>query len=190
VPTPASTPAGGIAISAAKETPMPCYAALPRWLARAAALGLMAALLFAVPPALADAPATALAAPPAGYGRIWIYRYYEPYESLATPYVRFNGRIVAVSQPGGSFYRDVPAGTYHVTVDSQGRDTDQFTTVAVVPGQTVYVQVQVSRYWDCGGGGGNRAGGGGWCRPTFYPRLQLPQVAEAAIAHMPFYGGG
>jgi hypothetical protein len=169
---------------------MPFHALLERWRAPAAALAIVAACLVGLPPSPAGAATAALAAPPPGYGRIWIYRYYEPYQSLATPYVRLNGRIVAVSQTSGSFYRDVPAGTYHITVDSLGRDVDQFATVAVVPGQTVYVQIQVSRYWDCGGGGGNRGGGSGWCRPTFYTRLQLPQVAEAAIAHMPFYGGG
>ncbi|MGH7110863.1 MAG: hypothetical protein ACREFK_10595 [Stellaceae bacterium] len=125
------------------------------------------------------------AAPSPGYGRIWIYRYNEPYVSLATPYVRFNGRIVGVSTPGGVFYRDVPPGTYHVTVDSEGRDVNQFTTVAVVPGQQVYIQVQVSKYWDCGGGGGDR-GAAGWCRDTFYTRLQLPQVGTAAIGMLAY----
>lgn len=131
-----------------------------------------------------SAPSTSVAetaGPPPGYGRIWIYRYYEPYVSLATPYVRFSGRVIGVSEPGSAFYRDVPPGTYHVTVDSEGRDVNQFTTVAVVPGQQVYIQVQVSKYWDCGGGGGSR-GSAGWCRDTFYTRLQLPQVGAAAVA--------
>lgn len=172
------------------EKPIPIPVFLSRCLARAAALALVVACIVATAASPVGAATATASGPPPGYARIWIYRYYEPYESLATPYVRFNGRIVAVSQASGSFYRDVPAGTYLVTVDSLGRDVDQFTTVAVAAGQQVYVQIQVSRYWDCGGGGGNRGGGGGWCRPTFYTRLQLPQVAEAAIAHMPFYGGG
>ncbi|HJU15395.1 MAG TPA: hypothetical protein VJ770_02900 [Stellaceae bacterium] len=128
------------------------------------------------------------AGPPAGYARIWIYRYDEPYVSLATPYVRFNGRIAGVSQPGGVFYRDVPPGEYHVTVDSEGQDVYQFVTVAVVPGQQVYIQVQVSSSWYCGGGGGDR-GGGAWCRPTFYTRLQLPQIGAAAVAMLLSRGG-
>jgi hypothetical protein len=128
------------------------------------------------PPSFAET-----AGPPPGYGRIWIYRYYEPYVSLATPYVRLNGQIVGVSQPGAAFYRDVPPGVYHVTVDSEGRDVDQFVTVAVAPGQQVYVQVQVSKYWDCGGG----SRGAGWCRDTFYTRLQLPRVGAAAVASLP-----
>jgi hypothetical protein len=154
---------------------------------RAAAMSVLAVLFvwaFLSPAGAATAPG----GPPPGYARIWLYRYYEPYESLATPYVRFNGAIVGISQPGGSFYRDVAPGEYEITVDSLGRDVDQFARVGVAAGQQIYIQVQVSRYWDCGGGG-ERGGGGGWCRPTFYTRLQLPQVAEAAIAHMPFYGG-
>ena len=129
------------------------------------------------------------AGPPPGYARIWIYRYDEPYVSLATPYIRFNDRIVGVSTPGGVLYRDVPPGTYYVTADSEGRDVNQFTTVAVVPGQQVYIQVQVSKDWDCGGGGGGRGGGSAWCRPTFYTRLQLPQVGAAAIGMLAYNGG-
>jgi hypothetical protein len=121
------------------------------------------------------------AGPSPGYARIWIYRYDEPYVSLATPYIRFNGAIVGVSQPGGVFYRDVPPGEYYITVDSEGRDVDQFANVAVVAGQQIYIQVQVSKYWDCGGGGSD-LGGNGWCRDTFYTRLQLPQTGAAAVA--------
>jgi hypothetical protein len=124
--------------------------------------------------------ATAVGPPPPGYGRIWIYRSYEPYISLATPYVLFNGRIVGVSEPGAAFYRDVLPGDYHITVQSEGRDVNQFVTVGVAPGQQVYVKVEVSKFWDCGGGPG-----AGWCHPTFYTRLQLPQVGATAVASLP-----
>ncbi|HZU90212.1 MAG TPA: hypothetical protein VE993_13230 [Stellaceae bacterium] len=126
------------------------------------------------------------AGPPPGYARIWIYRYYEPYVSLATPYVRFNGRIVGVSEPGGAFYRDVPPGEYAVTVDSEGRDVNQFARVAVVPGQTLYVQVEVSKYWDCGGS----PRGSTWCRDTFYTRVQPPWVGAPAVASLETYSRG
>jgi len=168
---------------------MPIPALLSRCLrARGIAVPGMLALLMlcaAAPPAAAT---LAPGGPPPGYGRIWLYRYYEPYESLARPYVRFNGQIVGVSEPGGAFYRDVAPGEYYVTIDSLGRDVNQFARVAVVAGQQIYIQVQVSRYWDCGGDGGER-GGGGWCRPTFYTRLQLPQIAAGAVAHLPLYNG-
>jgi hypothetical protein len=165
---------------------MPIRALLARSLYRPAALVILAAFLIGAPLSPAGAVA-APGSPPPGYARIWLYRYYEPYVSLATPYVRFNDQIVGISKPGAAFYRDVAPGEYRVTVDSEGRDVNQFATVDVVAGQQVYLQVQASRYWDCGGGGGNH--GGGWCRTTFYTRLQLPQVAAEAIAHVPLYDG-
>ncbi|HJU14939.1 MAG TPA: hypothetical protein VJ770_00590 [Stellaceae bacterium] len=118
-------------------------------------------------------------APPPGYARIWIYRYYEPYRSLATPYVRFNGRIVGVSRQGTAFYRDVPPGDYEVTVDSEGRDVHQFARIAVAPGQQVYIETEVSKYWDCGAGARSD-----WCRDTFYTLLQLPRIGAAAVARL------
>jgi uncharacterized protein DUF2846 len=174
-------------MNAPKENPMSIRTMFARRLSRAAVMGLLAALL--VGGLLSSAGAAVVpGGPPPGYARIWVYRYYEPYESLATPSVRFNGAIIGISEPGGSFYRDVAPGEYDVTVDSLGRDVNQFARVDVAAGQQIYIQVQVSRYWDCGGGGGDR-GGGDWCRPTFYTRLQLPDVAASAIAHMPSYGG-
>lgn len=158
---------------------------LARCLGRTAATGMLAAVTVCALLQSAGA-ATAQGGPPPGYARIWLYREYEPYESLATPYIRFNDQIVAISEPGGAFYRDVAPGEYYVTVDSEGRDVNQFAHVAAVAGQQIYLQVQVSRYWDCGGGGRD---GGSWCRPTFYTRLQLPEVAAAAIAHSALYGG-
>jgi hypothetical protein len=165
---------------------MPIDARFIRRLCRAAMPAVLAVLFWA-PGSPAGAGALP-GGPPPGYGRIWLYRDYEPYVSLDRPYVRFNGQIVGISEPEGAFYRDVAPGQYHVTVDSDGRDVNQFATVGVAAGQQIYIQVQASRYWDCGGGGGNR-GGGGWCRSTFYTRLQLPQVAEQAIAHSSLYDG-
>jgi hypothetical protein len=121
-----------------------------------------------------------------GMARIWLFREYEPYESLATPYVRLNGAVAGVSQPGGVFYRDVPAGTYTVTVDSEGTDVNQFATVSLTPGQQAFIKVLVSDNWDSGGG--DRTGG--WSRPTFYTWQIRPQAAEAEIARLPFYNGG
>jgi hypothetical protein len=158
-----------------------------------AALAVAVAVAGFVPRAHAVGEATpaasSTAAVPAGEARIWIYREYQPYQSLATPYVRFNGAVIGVSQPGLVFYRDVPAGTYAVTVDSIGTDVNQFTTVAVAPGQQAFVKVLADESWDSGGGGGDRGGGGGWARPTFYTWQMQPQAAEAEISRMPMYNG-
>lgn len=157
-------------------------------LPRAAAIALAAVLLgFAAPSA---ANAAALPAIPPGMARIWIYRDLDPNVSLARPYVRLNGQVAGVSEPGGAFYRDVAPGEYIVTVDSIGQDVGQWASVAVVPGQQVYLKVENAPNWDCGGGGGGKGGGGGgWCRDTFYTRLQLPRVGAAAVARLPYTGG-
>lgn len=162
----------------------PTITRLARQLYHAVALALLLVAVGAVapPPSLAATEAAALAP---GMARIWVYREYEPYVTLDRPYVRFNGKVVAISEPGGAFYRDVPAGTYRITVDSQGRDVYQFATVSVAPGQQIYIKVEALRDWDSGGGGS----GGYWFHPTFYTRLQLPQVALAEIARVGFYGG-
>ena len=123
--------------------------------------------------------------PPQGYARIWVYREDEPYVSLDRPYVRFNGAIVAISELGGAFYRDVAPGGYYVTVDSVGSDENQFVQVGAAAGQQIYIEVQVLQYWACEGYGMHSH----WCAPTFYTRLQSPQVGAAAIARSKFYGG-
>lgn len=158
-------------------------ACFPRVLRSAAGVAL-AVLVFGC-----AAPATQAAAIPpipAGMARIWIYRDYDP-TALARPYVRLNGAVAGISEPVGAFYRDVAPGVYSVTVDSIGQDVNQWASVALVPGQEVYLRVDDLPFWDCGGGG---RGGGGWCRDTFYTRLQLPQVGAAEVARLPYTGGG
>ena len=169
---------------------MPIFVSFARRRLRAALTAIPAVFVclytFLLPAGAAAVPP----GPPPGYARIWLYRDYEPYVSLATPYVRFNGAIVGVSEPGRAVYRDVPPGGYYVTVDSEGSDVNQFVSVAAAAGQQIYIKVEALRYWDCGGGGNEQGGGGGWCRPTFYTRLQLPDAAAAEVARGLFRGGG
>lgn len=138
--------------------------------------------------AATNAPGLAPISP--GTARLWIYREYEPYQTLARPYVRLNGAITGISEPGGVFYRDLAPGTYAVTVDSEGTDVQQFVSVPVAAGQQAYVKVLASANWDSGGGGGDRGGGGGWARDTFYTWQIQPDVAAGEIARMPLYAGG
>ena len=72
---------------------------------------------------------------PPGSARIWFYRVYDPTESKGRPYIYMNGAIVGISEQGYAFYRDVPAGLYHVSVESYGRDLFQFRDIALVSGQ-------------------------------------------------------
>jgi hypothetical protein len=102
--------------------------------------------------------------------------------------VRLNGAIVAISEPGGAFYRDVAPGNYLVTVDSDGTDVYQFVTAGVGAGQQAFVKVLNDPNWDSGGGGDR--GGGGWQRDTFYTWQIAPQAAAAEISRLPLYSGG
>ena len=156
---------------------------LARPLMRAGLPVLLAAIVSgaAQPP---PSSATAISAARPGTARIWIYREYDPYQSLGRPFVRINGAITAISEPGGAFYRDVPPGHYDVTVDSVGSDVNQFAHVDLAPGEQVFLKVQSDQFWMSGGGINN------WYRDTFYVRPQLPQIGAAEIARTPFYGGG
>jgi hypothetical protein len=154
-----------------------------------------AALLLLAMAACAQPPMTAsVAIPPipAGEARVWFYRPIDVYDSLNTPYIRMNDAIVAVSEPGGASYRDVPAGPYHITVDSYGKDFNQDQDVSLVAGQELYVKIVSLREWAAGGagGGGDMGGGGGsYNKDTFYVWLMPPEVARADVARSAFYGG-
>ena len=87
---------------------------------------------------------------PADRARFFFYRDYEPYESLGRPYVTLNGEVAGISEPGGVFYRDVPAGTYLVAVRSYTFYPDKDKTVAAAAGQTVYVKVGSLRSYNSG----------------------------------------
>jgi hypothetical protein len=128
---------------------------------------------------------------PAGDARVWFYRELDAYDTLATPYIRMNDAIVAVSQPGGASYRDVRAGSYHVTVDSYGKDFNQDKNVRLAAGQELYVKIVSLRSWvPVGGGGGDSGGssGGDWGRDTFYVWLIPAKAARGEVARSAFYG--
>ena len=119
--------------------------------------------------------------PTAGLGRIWIYRDYEPSETLARPYVQINGRTIAVSEPGGSFFRNLPPGRYAVTVDSFGYDVNQFTNVKLAAGETVFVKIESASLWESDLN---------YARDTFYTRVRPADAAPAELAKTRFLGGG
>jgi hypothetical protein len=155
--------------------------AVRAWRLRSTAIGLVlaAAGCAQLPPT----NAVAIPLVPAGAGRLWFYRDYEPHESLARPYIRLNEQIVGISEPGGAFYRDVAPARYSVTVDSAGRDVNQFAAIDLAAGQEAYAKILSLWSWldeDCQAWGG--------CN-TFYVRLMPAETARAAIADSPFYGG-
>jgi hypothetical protein len=155
---------------------------LTRWLWRAAIAAALAVLwgCAELPP---PTGAAALPGIPPGEARIWIYRDYEPYQTLARPYVRLNDRVVGISEPGGAFYRNVSPGVYRTTVDTYGYDVNQFADVPLAAGQTAYVKIESLKFW----WGRNRSSSG---YDTFYTRLIPPELAQGEVARSPFYGGG
>jgi hypothetical protein len=153
-----------------------------------------ALLLLLAMAACAQPPVTAsvsIPSIPAGVARVWFYRPVDAYDSLSTPYIRMNDAIVGVSLPNGASYRDVPAGQYHISVDSYLNSPQQDQNVTLAPGQEVYVKVIPQRSWIQGGGnGGSGEGAGGeYTKDTFYVWLIPPEVARADVAHSAFYGG-
>jgi hypothetical protein len=149
-------------------------------------------VLFAAASSAQIPPAASYRVSPApGQARIWFYRDLTIYSSLAVPYIRLNGAVVGVSQPGGSFYRDVLPGQYHISADSYLDDPEQARDVVLAPGQEIYAKILPSDHWIEGGGGGGRGGGGsGYHRETLYVWLYPAEVARPIIAHSAFYGGG
>jgi hypothetical protein len=129
-------------------------------------------------------PTSAVTIPPItpGMARVWFYREDLPNVAQQRPYVRMNAAVVGISEDGGAFYRDVAPGEYYVTVDSYGVDVNQFPYLALVPGQTVYLQVLGSTYWASGGATP-------WLRPTFYVWVMPNDVGGPAVAALPFYPG-
>jgi hypothetical protein len=119
-----------------------------------------------------------------GAARIWVYREYEPFEGVARLDVRINDWVIGVSEPGDSFFRDVPPGAYNVTVDPVGCDLNQIATVALTAGQTVFVKVESVRQSKLRQSEVNYSG------YTFCTRLIPPGTAALELVRSRFVGGG
>jgi hypothetical protein len=89
-----------------------------------------------------DAPSAGrCAAPPAGQARIWFYRDWEPSESLNLSNIDVNGVYIGSVENGSTFYRDVPAGQYHLAPQSYGHDFNQDKDIELGADQQVYVKI-------------------------------------------------
>jgi uncharacterized protein DUF2846 len=125
------------------------------------------------PPAAPQIPGAA-SSPVAGQGRIWFYRDWLPSESLNLANIDVNGSYLGSVANGGAFYRDLPAGHYHIAPVSYNRDFNQDKDVDLTAGQELYVKILSSQSWD----GGCRD----CVRDTFYAWLIPPQIAQGEIA--------
>jgi hypothetical protein len=111
---------------------------------------------------------------PPQQGRIWFYREVDTADTnTTTPYVRLNGAIAGVPDPGGAFYRDAPPGTYRITVDSEGNSPSPSQEVVVVAGQQIYARIGL---------------GGSWNGQGFTITMEPGSVGRAAVEHSKFYG--
>jgi len=79
--------------------------------------------------------------PPPTQARIWFYRQFSPAEPMNSARVMIDDRVVGNSIPGRRFYRDVAPGTYHLTVESFGKDVNQDRYVTLAPGEEFYVKI-------------------------------------------------
>ncbi len=150
--------------------------AAPWWRGLATAVVLVTANCTSLPPT----SSVTIPPLPAGEARLWIYRDGGPRDPQQRPYLRLNGQITGISEPNGTFYRDVSPGHYTVTVDSYlSGYLNQFVDINLAAGQEVYIKVlsQAQRV------GGERGG-----RENFYTQVPA-EAARADAARRPFYGG-
>ncbi len=122
-------------------------------------------------PAAAQSPSSV-----GGQARVWFYRDYEPYESWNLARIDMNGSYVGAVENGSAFYRDVPAGHYHIAAESVGKDVNQEQDVDLAPGQQVYCKIELLSSWD------NDGDLSSFQRDTFYVRVIPPALAQAEIA--------
>jgi hypothetical protein len=144
----------------------------PRSHAAVSSLLLAAAVAGCSPPP----PTAAVSIPPIPpqQGRVWFYREVDTAAvNTSTPYVRLNGAIAGVPDPGGAFYRDVPPGPYKITVDSEGVSPSPSQEVALVAGQEIYARIGL---------------GGSWNGQGFTITMEPSAIGHAAVEHSKFYG--
>jgi hypothetical protein len=143
---------------------------------------LMLALLSACwgPPRELSFASVALPPVSADMARIYFYRFYQPYESLARPWIYLNRRETLISIPGAVSMRDVPPGTYEIYVYSQGDYPDQFKQVVLRPADTFYVRVDASKSW---------WSGLRYQRDTFVATLIGPEEARIEMAGLRYESG-
>src|SRR5258708_25047405 len=89
-------------------------------------------------PALPPVGAVATSPVPAQMARVWFYRDLNPNEPMATPHLRIEGAIAAVSVPGGVSYRDVVPGRHQVSLESYVDADNRANLVVPPPGAQLY----------------------------------------------------
>ena len=127
------------------------------------------------PPREPSFASVALPPLPAEMARIYFYRFYQPYESLARPWIYLNRREALISIPGAVLMLDVAPGAYEIYVYSQGDYPGQFKHVVLRSGDALYVRVDASKSW---------WSGLRYQRDTFVATLVAPERAHIETANL------
>ncbi len=118
---------------------------------------------------------------PPGNARVWFYRVFFPDDTGDMPAVYVNGITIGYAKAGTSFYRDLPAGAYQVTVDSFGKDQYQSQYVTLAPGGQQYLTIQSAPTWIADFSGARR--------PTHYVAILEPRIATLQLSQTSFSSG-
>jgi len=114
---------------------------------------------------------------PAGMARLYVYRAFEPYQSLAYVPVLLNRAEIGAVGPGKVLFRDVAPGTYTIEAKSEGLWPDQTKTVALGAGQTAYAKIESFR-------GLNPSANQPEPQTTFVVVLIAPEVAQREMEQL------
>jgi len=152
-----------------------------RILGKAVLFGFLLTLAGCARPPVFAQVGPSLGSVPATMARIYLYRNLEIYDSISPTEVYFNGQTVGVSYPGAVLYRDVAPGTYQIAVHSEGWYYDQFKTVTLKAGDTLYARVDSLHSWYCDG-----AINSACPYETFVVNLIAPQVATSELPSLYF----
>jgi hypothetical protein len=133
--------------------------------------------------AAAQAPPPPVNGPPIppGEGRVWFYRVFLPEDSGDMPAISIDGKIIGYARAGWSFYRDMPAGSYHVTVASFEPSTGWPKDIVLQPGTQIALSIQSSPL--------TISNLGGLRRGTFDVTAEPGSAAYTHIVQTQFGGG-
>jgi hypothetical protein len=119
-----------------------------------------------------------------GMTRIYFYRTLSYYDIQDGTTAYLNGKEVGFSRIGTVFYRDVPPGSYLISVLSRGQYPDQFKTIQAKPGQVWYARIESLKSWS---GGNNNSDIRG---DTFVVSLVAPMVGNQEIQDLSYLPPG
>jgi hypothetical protein len=116
-----------------------------------------------------------------GQARVWFYRVFFPEDTGGMPPVAMNGNTVGYARAGSSFYRDVPAGAYRVTVQSVGNDGEPTRDIVLAPGAQAYLAIQSDPTW--------MSDRPGFRAPTYSVGVETPRIAAIHMSQSRFGSG-